>query len=262
MTALTEVFGADLGSNPYGSDVRTTGTAYGYVATFNTPTSSTFDTIVMPKVYGGNVGDVIKVNVFKGSIPDDALDDNDDDETEAYLDVNDFVEESTYTVTETIPSTGIEIKFPFSTTFSQALLGDTYTVTVEQFDSSGLYVPFSPVFCTDRDGVYNFINDDDAGYEGGSGSGNFHIQGGAGNLYVMDGGTLNTLASFGFTRYSLTVGTGTWTVDGTSTKDPCPAWGIYSRSTVSSNATASSPYGTTRSLTGSLTNSLTAGLTQ
>lgn len=232
MTALTEVFGADLGSNPYGSDVRTTGTAYGYVATFNTPTSSTFDTIVMPKVYGGNVGDVIKVNVFKGSIPDDALDDNDDDETEAYLDVNDFVEESTYTVTETIPSTGIEIKFPFSTTFSQALLGDTYTVTVEQFDSSGAWVPFSPVFCTDRDGVGNFTSPEDQGYVSGSFSSPGFVagSGGAGNFYLIPANSLNTLTGLGIpvTKYTLVLTLSAWTVDGFSHRDPCPAWGFYS----------------------------------
>ena len=232
MTALTEVYGADLGSNPYGSDERTTGSTYGYAATFNTPTSTTFDTIVIPKVYGGNVGDVIKVNVLKGSVPDDALDDNDDEESASYLDVNDFVEESTYTVTETIPSAGIEIKFPFSTTFSQALLGDTYTITVEQFDSSGAWVPFSPVFCTDRDGVGNFISPEDQGYvSGGFSSPGFVAgSGGAGNFYIIPASSLNTLAGLGYTvtKYTLPLAIAAWTVDGFSHRDPCPAWGIYS----------------------------------
>ena len=51
-----------------------------------------------------------------------------------------------------------------------------------------------------------------------------------------------------------------WDVDNDQDKGVAPV--IWSDYTISLASTASSPYGTTRSLTGSLTNSLTAGLTQ
>jgi len=231
MTSLTEVYAADLGSNPYAVDMRsgnTSTTLLGYVATFNTPTDS-FDTIVMPKVIGGETGDVIKVSVYKGSIPDDPNDPNDDGETSAKLDVNDLVEESTYTVTTLIPASGINVEFAFSTTFTRAILGDTYTVVVEQYNSAGAYVAFSPVFCTDRDGVYNYVNDDDAGHQDGTGSfaqGGPNVDGGAGNVYTINTYVLNLLPAFD--KYDLFITVSQWTVDGTATLDPCPAWGTYS----------------------------------
>ena len=259
---MTEVYAANLGSNPYGSDERSSGANLGYVATFNTP-SSTFDTIVLPKVYGGNVGDVIKVSVFKGSIPNDPNTDDDNSDTPAKLDVNDFVEEVTYSVTTAIAAGGIEIEFAFSTTFTQALLGDTYTVAVDQFDSAGTYVPFSPVLCTDRDGVYNYVNADDEGHQGGGvgGQGFFSTHGGAGNFYTINGSTIELLKGLGAPadKYTLDLGTGTFTIDGTAdVYDPCPAWGTYSREAVTLNSTA---YGTSRELTAPLTGALTASLT-
>ena len=258
---MTEVYAADLGSNPYGSDERSGSTIRGYVATFNTPSDS-FNTIVIPKVYGGNAGDVIKVSVYKGSIPRDPDDGGADDlEAPAKLDVNDLEEVVTYNVTAAIPAGGDNIEFAFNKTFTQALLGYTYTVCVEQFDSSGSYVPFSLVLCTDRDGVDNYVNDTDNGHQSGTNNftqGGSSNDGGAGNFYYLDGGTLNTLAAFGYDKYTLNLLTAAWTVNGTSQKDPCPAWGIYSREVVTLNSTA---YGTTRSLTAPLTNSLTASLT-
>ena len=51
-----------------------------------------------------------------------------------------------------------------------------------------------------------------------------------------------------------------WDLAGDTSQGHAPV--IWSDYTISLASTASSPYGTTRSLTGSLTNSLTAGLTQ
>ena len=250
---MTEVYAADLGSNPYGSDERSSSTIRGYVATFNTPSNS-FNTIVIPKVYGGNVGDVIKVGVYKGSIPNDPNTDDDNTDSVAKLDQSDLVEEVTYNITTAIAAGGIDIEFPFTTTFTQAILGDTYTVCLEQFDSSGAYVPFSIVFCTDRDGVDNYINDTDA-------TAQYNFQGGAGNVYYFNGAQLNSLVSFGFTKYSINLtasnGTTEWSVNGTVVRDPCPAWGIYSREVVTLNSTV---YGTTRALTAPLTGALTSNL--
>ena len=139
---MTAVYAADLGTNPYGSDERSSSTIRGYVATFNTPSNS-FDTIVIPKVYGGNAGDVIKVSVYKGSIPNDPNTATDDSDTVARLDQNDLEEVAAYNVTSPISASGDSLQFNFTKTFNQALLGNTYTVVVEQFDSSGAYVPFS-----------------------------------------------------------------------------------------------------------------------
>jgi len=256
MPSITEVYAADLGSNPYGSDERSGTNLKGYVATFNTPSDS-FNTIVMPKVYGGNVGDVIKVSVLKGSIPDDALTEDDNGDTDGYLDINDFVEESTYTVTETIPSTGINVQFDFSTIFTRTLLGDTYTVVVEQLDSSGVYVPFSPVFCTDRDGVGNFVSPEDQGYVSGSpfsNPGYVVSSGGAGNTYLINAAQINTFIALGIpvTKYTFELIMQTWTVDGFSHRDPCPAWGIYNR--INGIYTA---LGTTRSVSRTIKNEAT-----
>ena len=237
---MTEVYAATLGSNPYAVDERSA-TAMGikaYVATFNTPSDS-FDTIVMPKVIGGNTGDVIKVSIFKGSIPDDPNDTNDDGEIDGKLNESDLVEEVSYTVTSPTSASGINIEFAFTTTFTRALLGDTYTVVVEQFNSSGLYVPFSIVFCTDRDGVHNYINDDDAGAESPDTSGTqgiVYTEGGAGNMYTISGDALNLFVGI-YDKYDINLAVQTWTVDGTSQKDPCPAWGIYSRAVVTNPAT-------------------------
>ena len=258
MTAIHE---ADLGSTPYAVDIRdqtTSATLLGYAATFNTPTDS-FDTIVMPKVIGGETGDVIKVGIYKGSVPDDPNDPNDDGETAAKLNESDLVEEASYTVTTLIPASGINVEFTFTTTFTQALLGDTYTVVVEQCDSSGAYVAFSPVFCTDRDGVHNYINDDDAGAESSDTTGfqgYMNAHGGAGNVYTFNTYVLNLLPTYD--KYDLFIAVNSWTVDGTPTRDPCPAWGIYSREVITLNSTS---YGTTRALTAPLTNSLTVSLT-
>ena len=238
MTAINE---AVLGSNPYAVDIRSalasTATVRGYIATFNTPTDS-FDTIVMPKVIGGNTGDVIKVSVYKGSVPDDPNDPNDDGEIDARLNESDLVEEVSYTVTTPISASGINVEFAFTTTFTQALLGNTYTVVVEQFDSSGSYVPFSIVFCTDRDGVDNYINDDDAGFESPDTTGNeggYNMHGGAGNMYFLNNYVLSLVP--GFDKYDIPINVAAWTVNGTSQKDPCPAWGIYSRAVVTNPAT-------------------------
>ena len=255
MPSITEVYAADLGSNHYAVDLRdqtTSTTLLGYVATFNTPTDS-FNTIVMPKVIGGETGDVIKVSVFKGSIPDDPNDPNDDGEVDAKINESDLVEVSSYTVTETIPSTGINVQFDFSTIFTRTLLGDTYTVVVEQCNSSGAYVAFSPVFCTDRDGVYNYVNDDDAGHQEGSGAfaqGGPNDDGGAGNVYTLNTYVLNLLPAFD--KYDIFLTVGEWTIDGTVTKDPCPAWGIYNR--INGIYTA---LGTTRSVSRTIKNEAT-----
>ena len=256
---MTEVYAADLGSNHYAVDERSS-TAMdikAYVATFNTPTDS-FDTIVMPKVIGGETGDVIKVGIYKGSIPDDPNDPNDDGEITAKLNESDLVEEVSYTVTTPISASGINVEFTFTTTFTQALLGDTYTVVVEQFNSLGAYVAFSPVFCTDRDGVHNYVNDDDAGHQDGTNGfaqGGPAAHGGAGNVYCVSGHALNLLPTYD--KYDLFLIVSDWTVDGTITRDPCPAWGIYSREVVTLNSTA---YGTTRALTAPLTGALTSNL--
>ena len=257
---MTAINAAILGSSPYAVDERssTLTDIKAYVATFNTPSVS-FDTIVIPKVIGGNTGDVIKVSILKGSVPDDPNEPADNGETDGRLDASDFVAEVSHTLTSPISASGIEMEFTFSTTFTQALLGNTYTVVVEQLDSSGDYVAFSPVFCTDRDGVYNYVNDDDAGAESPDTTGTegqFYIDGGAGNLYYISGYALNLFPALN--KYSLNLGVQTWTVDGTSTRDPCPAWGIYSREVVTLNSTV---YGTTRALTAPLTNPLTDSLT-
>ena len=240
MTAINE---AILGSNHYAVDLRSSTNTVdnkAYVATFNTPVDS-FDTIVIPKVIGGNTGDVIKVSIYKGSIPNDPSDGGaDDSDAPAILDINDFEEEVIYNVTAAIPPEGDSIEFAFNKTFTQAILGDTYSVLVEQFDSSGSYVPFSIVFCTARDGVDNYINGTDNGHQSGTNNftqGGSSNDGGAGNCYTLNGATLNALVDFGYTKYTINLITSTWTVNGTSQKDPCPAWGIYSRAVVTNPAT-------------------------
>ena len=248
---MTEVYAADLGSNPFIVNKRTAGgfLARNLLAVFNTPASS-WDTIVMPKLIGGYVGDIVKLSVYKGSIPNDLATTDDDTEDTRKLDIDDFLGSATYTVTGSdTPAEGIVAQFDFSTTFSVTNCGATYTVLMQQFDSSGNDVAPSQVFCTDRDGVYNFINDVDWGYEG-DGTSTSTSQGGAGNSYTM------FLPPSGFTIYDGIVATAPF---GASQRDPCPAWGIYSREVVTLNSTA---YGTTRSLTAPLTNSLTEGLTQ
>ena len=246
---MTAVYAANLGSAPYVDADRNLAVSFYYVAAFNTPASS-WNTIVIPKVVGGNAGDVIKLSVYKGTIPDDPTTDDDNSEP-SRLDVNDLLDSATYTVASNIGTSGISVQLNFDTTFSFANCGAAYTVLAEQFDSSGNHANFSAVFCTDRDGVYNYINSVDKGVEGIGFNG--YGGGGVGNVYKQfryGAGISDVHTS------SLEVATAN--IDGTLVYDPCPAWGIYSREVVTLNSTA---YGTTRSLTAPLTNSLTASLT-
>lgn len=220
MTSLTEVYAANLGANPYIANKRSAGGFFkrNLIATFNTPASS-WDTIIMPKLIGGLVGDTVKLSVYKGSLPDDLGTTDDDGETERKLDINDLLGEAVYTVTGTdIPVDGIIAQFDFSTTFSVTNCGATYTVLMQQFDSSNVAVSPSQVFCTDRDGVYNFINAVDYGYEG-DGTSTSVLYGGAGNSYTMVVPPSGQSIYDGFAQNMPAAA---------DHVDPCPAWGIYS----------------------------------
>ena len=219
--SLTPVNAANLGSTPYVNAQRNLSVSFLYAAAFNTPSSS-WNTIVIPKVVGGNAGDVIKLSVYKGALPDDPNTDDDNSETSARLDANDLLDSATYTVASNIGTDGISAQFDFNTNFSSANCGAAYTVVGEQFDSSGNHANFSAVFCTDRDGVYNFINNEDEGVEGIGFAG--FAGGGVGNVYrqFRYGSTTPEVHTISFDHASITI-------DGTTVYDPCPAWGIYSR---------------------------------
>ena len=252
---MTEVYAATLGATPHTTNKRSVPSFQRKIvlATFNTPASS-WDTIVIPKVIGGLVGDTIKLSVFKGSIPDDLGTPDDNGETTRRLSQGDYLASSTYVVTGSdIPLAGMSIQFDFNVSFSSANCGATYTVAMEQFDSSNNRVSTSFVFCTDRGGVDNFINPNDYGYESGNSS-TAASNGGAGNSYIM------SLPSASQTIYdiSATPLPHSITQGGVRVYDACPPWGTYSREVVTLNSTA---YGATRALTAPLTNSLTAGLT-
>ena len=249
---MTEVHAANLGATPYINANRTTSHYQVFAATFNTPASS-WNTIVIPAVVGCLAGDTIKLSVYKGSMPDDPNDDTDNSGAPAQLVASDLLASSTYTVQSNTPASGISAQFDFNTTFSATNCGATYTVLAQQFDSSNNPVSISPVFCTARDGVYNYINTADAGAEGIGFAGFATTGGGAGNVYSKLLSSSNPVDIH--TQQFLPALT---TINGITQIDACPAWGIYSREVVTLNSTA---YGTTRSLTAPLTNSLTASLT-
>lgn len=218
--ALTEIYAADLGGDPYIANKRN---ATGFfrrnlIATFNTPSES-FNTIIMPKLIGGLAGDTVKLTIFKGSIPDDLGTTDDDEEATRKLDINDLLGEATYNVGSNTPDEGVVAQFNFDVDFNLANCGATYTAIMQQFDSSDAPVSPSQVFCTDRDGVHNFINDVDWGYEG-DGTSTSPSEGGAGNTYTM------VIPPSGQTIYDGTVQIAPFAADHV---DPCPAWGIYSR---------------------------------
>lgn len=185
--ALTPINTVTLGT-AWEADVRDSTTIASTAAaaiTYNTLNDS-FNTIQLSKVIGGDSGDTLKISVFKGSIPDDPNDPTDNNETDAVLDINDFLESVDVVLDADIPAEGItDVQFDFNTVFNKASLGETYTLVIEQFDSSSNPVPFSHVYCQDRDGVSNFLTPEDEGYPtvlaaiAGT-------AGGAGNSYRVD----------------------------------------------------------------------------
>ena len=221
---MTEVYAADLGSNPYKTNARNSTYPYKFLATFNTPAQN-WNTLVLPLVVGVDANDSIKMSVYKGSIPDDYDTEDDNDDTDARLDASDFISSKTLTFTEAAPSEGLSaVQFDFDTVFNASNCGATYTVFMEQFDSGGNDVRASIVLCTDRTGVYNYTQSVDLGYESAATTGfdGFgHVTGGAGNFYRM---RLTT-----GTIYTTLTQAHTTSVNGASTRDPCPAWGTYSR---------------------------------
>ena len=204
---LTSINTVTLGT-AWEADVRdvTTGTAVAYPAaaiTYNTLNVS-FDTIQLAKVVGGDSGDTLRISVFKGSIPDDPNDPTDDNETAGVLDINDFLESVDVVLDADIPAEGItDVQFDFNTVFNKASLGETYTLVIEQFDSSSNPVPFSHVYCQDRDGVSNFLTPEDEGYPTEI-TAVPQTAGGAGNSYRVDNssGLDGAAVSFNFEFYT------------------------------------------------------------
>ena len=229
---MTAIHAATLGSNPFRTNARNSPHRYKFLATYNTPAQN-WDTLVLPLIVGVNANDSIKMSVYKGSIPDDYDTEEDNDDTDARLDASDFISSKTLTFTEVAPSEGLSnVQFDFDTVFNASNCGATYTVLMEQFDSGGNDVRASIVLCTDRTGVYNYTQSVDLGMESAATSGldGFgHTTGGAGNYYRMK---LTT-----GTIYTTLTQAHTTTVNGVSTRDPCPAWGIYSREVASPPAT-------------------------
>ena len=165
----------------------------GFANTFNTPASGSFNTIQLKKVIGANSGDVLKLSIYKGTIPDDpdtADDDIEDLSARIYLDDNDFIESSEYTVQSDLGSSSLsDVQFDFDTNFdnSAASLGLSYTVLFEQFDTNGMQLTPSEVFCEHRSGVSNYVNPQDYGFDGSftSATGLHPTDGGVGNFYYI-----------------------------------------------------------------------------
>jgi len=187
--ALTPINTVTLGTVDERDDRDvTTGTSAAYPAaaiTYNTLNAS-FNTIQLAKVVGGDSGDTLRISVFKGSIPNDPNDPTDDSETTGVLDINDLLESADVVLDADIPAAGItDVQFDFNTVFNKASLGETYTLVIEQFDSSSNIVPFSHVYCQDRDCVSNFLTPEDEGYPTNLGA-IATTTGGAGNSYRVD----------------------------------------------------------------------------
>jgi len=201
--ALTPINTVTLGT-PYEADVRDSTTLASTSAaaiTYNTLNDS-FNTIQLAKVIGGDSGDTLRISVFKGSIPDDPNDPTDDNETDAVLDINDLLESADVVLDADIPAEGItDVQFDFNTVFNKASLGETYTLVIEQFDSSSNVVPFSHVYCQDRDGVSNFLTPEDEGHPT-ENTAVPQTAGGAGNSYRvnnssgLDGAVVATNSAF------------------------------------------------------------------
>jgi len=247
---MTAIHAATLGSNPFKTNARNSPHHYKFLATYNTPAQN-WDTLVLPLIVGVYANDSIKMSVYKGAVPNDAGTTDDDGETTARLDASDFITSKTLTFTEAAPAEGLsDVQFDLDTVLNASNCGATYTVLMEQFDSGGNDVRASIVVCTDRTGVYNYTQPNDYGFEAPLLGAFTNSGGGAGNIYRMK---LST-----GTIYTTNLGIANHNLGGTSTRDACPAWGIYSREVITLNSTS---YGTTRALTAPLTNSLTVSLT-
>lgn len=110
-----------------------------WAASYNTPTAA-WDTIRLYRLTNGVSGDVIKLRVYKGSIPDDLTIDEDNSATERVLDENNFVSEATYTWASgslASMSTDTDVKFVFPISMNRSTLGSSYTVVMLAYDSNG-----------------------------------------------------------------------------------------------------------------------------
>ena len=150
-----------------------------WAASYNTPTAA-WDTIRLYRLTNGVSGDVIKLRVYKGSIPDDLTINEDDAATERVLDENNFVSEATYTWASgslASMSTDTDVKFAFPISMNRSTLGSSYTVVMLAYDSNGDLVPASEVRLVSRSDLSHYTSPRDMANEDGSGFG------GPGNYY-------------------------------------------------------------------------------
>ena len=174
----------DVERLPVGTSVtavsrRANGVNMRWAASYNTPTAA-WDTIRLLKLTNGVSGDVIKLRVYKGSIPDDLTISEDDAATERVLDENNFVSEATYTWASgslASMSNDTDVKFAFPISMNRSTLGPSYTVVMSAYDSNGDLVPASEVRLVSRSDLSHYVSPRDMANEDGSGFG------GPGNYY-------------------------------------------------------------------------------
>ena len=244
---------------------------YAHVNTFNTPSSSSFNTIKLSKLIHGDAGDVYSLMVFSGVPVDDPDTTADDGGVINRVLKSNLVDTATYTLTQNVGANGItDVQFDFNTTFSQTNLTHQYTVVLSREDNSGNPKPVSSVFCQNRGDVSNYIAPDDDGFQIDSNGvyiGLSSSNSGEGN-YWRATYTNNSLwfTSYIDTAEGIYITDDFWATNqdfwNFSNLDPDPVMplGLYLRP-MSSASTSNNPYGTSRPLTGPLTSPMTLNTT-
>ena len=183
---------------------RTRSTPLVWAAVYNTPDIS-WNSIRIRQMNAGQTGDLVKLRIYKGSIPNDPNTSADDSEATRAIDENDFVEEATYVRQSNSNETNL--MFTFTTTMTKALLGDSYTVVQRNFDADGVTAIASPECRFGTSGNYAAARGSQSNYtKPNDNTSSSQDDGGPGNLYqastFIPGGTANVGGENHWNHYS------------------------------------------------------------